>query len=208
MVWFARFGTHNGNRWRYDTRLYLNGVPDREPQPNDSCRAIVYLKNPGGSTQPKNPSHRGTLSGNFVEVVTGRMLTNLGPIFSRNAQKAQKPFRENEYVLAANLVTVIAKQVNNAVRIYNTSGSISEAQPSEFDGIWFAWGAEPGLDPFRKNTLAWYHGLKSQPPPACFVRWQGATQTGVLGAPKLGDNVKHPTLMQHAAIDAVLWRIL
>ena len=64
-----------------------------------------------------------------------------------------------------------------------------------------------------KKILVWYHGIKPQPPPACFVTWQGTAwvQTGVFGAPTLNAKVKHPgrpTVLQPTAIDTVLWKIL
>jgi hypothetical protein len=62
----------------------------------------------------------------------------------------------------------------------------------------------------KKNILAWYYGLKPQPPPACFVTSQGTlwTEKGVLGAPALCAGVRHPSVVVPTAIDEVLWQIL
>src|ERR1700722_15311284 len=86
-----------------------------QPQQTDICRAIVFLKNPGGTTAIIPGLGR---TNGLVPVNIGRMLTRVANIFLRNAQSAGKPFAQDEYVLAANLITVQAGTVREAVRLH------------------------------------------------------------------------------------------
>jgi hypothetical protein len=197
---FAQFATHpSGGCCRVETRIYPNGNPGGVPLPSDRCRAIVFLKNPGGSTKPISAAV-GTL-----------VLTKLGKTLTRVTKhcltSSPTPFAHDEYVMIANLITLMAKKPRPATRLHGISGSIPSALPVTFGGIWFAWGSEPYLDPFRATILSWYKGLPA-PPRACFVTKVGKVQTMIVGVPALGAKVKHPAFMTSAAMSAALRHIL
>jgi len=184
--------------------LERDSLFDFQPQQSGKCRAIVFLKNPGGTTTAI--PGLGYTNG-LVPINIGRMLTRVATIFLRNAQTAGKPFGPNEYVPAANLITVQSRTVREAVRLHNAFGSIPEVLPASFGGVWFAWGNERFLNSFRGKILSWYSGF-TPPPPACFVASQGSMQSGILRVPRLGEKVKHPTMMMNHPIDMVLPSIL
>jgi hypothetical protein len=134
-------------------------------------------------------------------------LIRLAKIFLNNAQTVGRAFRPDEFVLAANLISVVNKNVKLAVKTHISHGSFQQVLPTNVSGIWFAWGDEKILDPFRSLILNWYHGLPTQPL-ARFVTGYGAGQSGVFRVPVLGEKVKHPTGMTNASINSVLWKIL
>lgn len=198
---FINWGT--GRLCRIDTRIYFAEL--RSPSDSDSCRAIAYLKNPGGVAAPLIPLPPVGHSG-LIPIFASPRLVQIATLFDKAASLVSRPFLSREYVLLANLVSYVASRPAGARRLIRLHGpGYPEVVPFQIKGIWFAWGDEQWLDPYRCPVLASLSGLKR---PACYVDYSTAPMKGVLGSPKIGTKVKHPLGILNAAILAVLPSIL
>lgn len=145
--YWARFRTIGGNRFRFDTRIYLEANPS--PDPGDNALGCIIGKNPGSAI----PSKRSVelmpmaLSGD-------KFLPTVLSVLRQSYAKAGEAVPSGGYVQVLNLFYLCDRDLSQAKRSLSTvrRAPLCAEEQQDFPWAWFAWGGPDRiLDPLKSR---------------------------------------------------------
>lgn len=147
MAYYARFESHAGQRFRFDTRIYL-GKHDADE--GGECVGAIVGKNPGSAKSIQ----LGVLAP--LSLDGDKMLPSVRNRFVAAYQKAGKSIPANAFVQVWNLFylcnPVLGAACMEMNRLANPPLCPSENKKPKI--IWFAWGGNNGyLNLFKQRFL-------------------------------------------------------
>lgn len=145
---FAKFVRHNGQLFRFDTRIYLDdgAVPSR----GDRCIAAIVAKNPGSA----QPTKLGELAP--LLLAGDRLIPYVRKRFREGYKEAGVGATAKEYVRVCNLFYLCNKNLRYAVTALKEVGYPPEwtGEPTMPPLVWFAWGGpDRRLDAYKMQFL-------------------------------------------------------
>ena len=151
MVYLARFEEIDGELFRFDTRIYLNGYDATKP--SKFIGAIVG-KNPGSATPAE--------LGKFVplELKNDKMLPTVRNRFLDAHKLARKQIPENSFVRVWNLFYLcdpdLESACNKARKFQELPTCRSENEEAPI--VWYGWGCcDERLNQFKERFLSRSH---------------------------------------------------
>jgi len=147
MSYYAQFDLVSNARFRFDTRIYLDGNP---ASPRDGiCVAAIASKNPR--------SARSATIGTWgsLDLVGDKMLPYVKNRFIEAYELAGKTIPKDAFVRVWNLFYLCDKNLASALKaIKFRPQKIRAYEESTAKIIWFAWGGDnKQLNPFKKRFL-------------------------------------------------------
>jgi hypothetical protein len=137
MNYYARFVEVDNERFRLETRIYLEEIPERPSIEGGACIAAVVGKNPG-SARPRRLDEWAML-----DLGNDKMLPNVRNRFRSGYQLAGKAIPRGAFVRVWNLFYLCNAELDAAVDSINHIGSKGPQCPSEGGNhqiAWFIWG--------------------------------------------------------------------
>ena len=202
--YWAEFQPKHGQNFRFDTRIYLQGIDEFEdvPYDSDTCVGAIVGKNPGSAKS--NPNYPKTtrfepinLNGDkFLPTVRNRVLN------AYTANSKQLPPRS--YVQVLNLFYLCNPTLQAAIQALQGLPAPYPKCPKEnqsFGWIWYAWGG-------FHNTLNQLKGQflgKTQKP--IYVEGKTLTATSKIPHPTV-DFARHPQGVRSDKIISALVRVI
>lgn len=183
--YFAKFNSKNKLILRVDTRIYFG---EKKPYSKDGkCLGLVILKNPGSA----NPTKIGIWS--EIQIGNDKALPWIANVYSTVLKELNLIINENSYLRVCNLLPIREPKINLAIKSLNENQYfIEEIEYRVLPFVFFAWGWEPELDPFRTEYLK---SLTKFENVSFFVKYDYSDYANkfqiVDGIPQIGDKVKH-----------------
>lgn len=147
MNYFARFENIDGDLFRFDTRIYLNGF---DPERESVCVGAMVGKNPGSAT----PKVLGELAP--LELNRDKMLPVVRNRFNEAYRLAGKPLPLNAFVRVWNLFYICDPVLDSAIekaakfQVLPLCSTENEVVPV----IWYGWGGDDqGILSFKERFL-------------------------------------------------------
>lgn len=142
---WAHFKTINGQRFRFDTRIYLN--PTSTPDDQDVAIGCIIGKNPGSAVANKRSSQLApiALSGD-------KFLPTVLSVLRQSYALANRPIVSGSYVQVLNLFYLCDRDLTEAKRslISCRRAPACATEELDFPWAWFAWGgSDRVLDPLK-----------------------------------------------------------
>ncbi|WP_439100262.1 hypothetical protein [Congregibacter sp.] len=191
--YWARFKTLSGNRFRFDTRIYLE--PTCNPDQEDRVLGCIIGKNPGSATPGKRTAQLTPI------VLSGdKFLPTVLSVLRKSYAAAGEPVPPGSYLQVLNLFYLCDRDLNQAKRSLTHT---RRAPPCPEEGrhypwAWYAWGGPDRLlDPLKKR----FDDLHSD---ACFYYSRDAARI-ITARPGSEDLAKHtqgmpqPKVISHLA---------
>jgi len=153
MKYLARFEKIDGELFRFDTRIYLNGY---EPSKNSNCVGAIVGKNPG-SAIPKTFNELVPL-----ELNGDKMLPTVRNRFIDGYNLAKKQIPMNSFVRVWNLFYICDPDLDLACHKASSYKNLPVCS-TETKGtpiIWYGWGGhDQRLNLFKERFIAkeWQH---------------------------------------------------
>ena len=153
MKYLARFEKIDGELFRFDTRIYLNGY---EPSKNSNCVGAIVGKNPG-SAIPKTFNELVPL-----ELNGDKMLPTVRNCFIDGYNLAKKQIPMNSFVRVWNLFYICDPDLDLACHKASSFKNLPVCS-TETKGtpiIWYGWGGhDQRLNLFKERFIAkeWEH---------------------------------------------------
>ncbi len=147
--YWAKFRSINGETFRLDTRIYLNGIA--EARNEDLCVGAIVGKNPG-SAKPSS------LSGDLqqIELKGDKLLPTVRNIVTKAYADAGVPTPDRSYVQVLNLFYLCNPILSDAItavkKIVDPPRCKSESE--KFPWIWYVWGGESAALTPHKSGLS------------------------------------------------------
>jgi len=135
--YWAKFEDINGDTYRFDTRIYLNGKD--HPNESDICLGAIVAKNPGSAIGPVKHQNL-----QIIKLNGDKLLPTVRNIFIKSCQGADINIPENSYIQVLNLFYLCEKDLNIAVSKVKESNSYKSCSTEKkvFPFVWFLWGGD------------------------------------------------------------------
>jgi len=153
MEYLARFEQIEGEIFRFDTRIYLNGYDSTQAS---NCIGAIVGKNPGSAS----PSALNKLLP--IELGDDKMLKVVGNRFHDGYSLAKKKIPTNAFVQVWNLFYLCDPDLNSACskisRLNRTP--ICSTENSDVPLLWYGWGgSDKRLNEYKDRfiTREWRH---------------------------------------------------
>lgn len=196
--YFAKFYSKNNLILRVDTRIYFG---TKKPNSREGkCLGLVILKNPGSAS----PTNVGEWS--EIQIGNDKALPWLANVYQSVLKVLNLGIDENSYLRVCNLLPIREPNIDLAIKSLNENKYFAEQiEYKVLPFIFFAWGWESELNPFRTaylNSVAKFRNI------SFFVKydhWNKENKFQILdGLPQIGDKVKHTQGMpQNIIIDKI-----
>jgi hypothetical protein len=138
MTYYANFTEVDNERFRLDTRIYLEETPETPNIESGVCIAAVVGKNPG-SARPRRLDEWALL-----DLGNDKMLPNVRNRFRSGYELAGKTIPHGAFVRVWNLFYLCNADLDAAVESINRVGSKAPTCASEASRhqiVWFIWGS-------------------------------------------------------------------
>jgi hypothetical protein len=192
---WARFKTIGGQRFRFDTRIYLD--PIIAPTDQDTVLGCIIGKNPGSAGPSKRSAQLApiALSGD-------KFLPTVLSVVRQSYSLTDKPVAAGRYVQVLNLFYLCDRDLREAKRSLQTCRRAPPcpAEKQHFPWAWFAWGgSDRVLDPLKGR----FDTLDSDRD----FYYSRSQQRVVAQRPSVLDRAKHTQGMPQSAVVAHLARL-
>jgi|HubBroStandDraft_5_1064220.scaffolds.fasta_scaffold205325_2 hypothetical protein len=193
---YARFEPVCGQRFRFDTRVYLDDRSHRLEEKGE-CVAAIVAKNPG-SAKPADAVKPGTWGP--IDLNRDGMLPTVRKRLIHAFREASKPVPTNAFVQVWNLFYLCNPELDEACLAVKAF-PIPPACPSEATSkpklVWFAWGggndrSTSCLNPFKDRFLLQGHRNSFYYGHANSFGYDRKSASVLSGAPTAMDFAKHP----------------
>lgn len=147
MSYFARFEAIDGQLFRFDTRIYLDGCPTNG---KGRCVAAIVGKNPGSATA----STLDTLVP--LELNGDKMLPTVRNRFINGYRLADKAIPRNAFIRVWNLFYLCDPDLTSACNRMNHYQTMPpcETEKIAVPVLWFGWGGDDSrLNAFKQRFL-------------------------------------------------------
>lgn len=194
--YWARFKTLGGNRFRIDTRIYLE--PTISPDIDDRVLGCIIGKNPGSATPAKR-----TAQLTPIVLAGDKFLPTVLSVVHKAYAAAGAPVPSGAYVQVLNLFYLCDRDLNQAKRSFAT---IKRAPPypeekQHYPWAWYAWGGPDRLlDPLKTR----FDDLRSD---SCFYYARDRDRI-VTETPASRDLAKHTQGMPQAKVVSHLSQLI
>ncbi|WOJ92804.1 hypothetical protein R0135_13560 [Congregibacter variabilis] len=143
--YWAKFKTMGGQRFRLDTRIYLDAIA--APDDQDAVIGCIIGKNPGSAVASKRSSQLApiALSGD-------KFLPTVLSVLRQSYRRAQRPIVPGSYVQVLNLFYLCDRDLTAAKRSLKScpKAPLCPTEAQDFPWAWFAWGgSDRVLDPLK-----------------------------------------------------------
>ncbi|OLF75016.1 hypothetical protein AWH60_10305 [Pseudoalteromonas haloplanktis] len=148
MSYVAKFKEIDGDLFRFDTRVYLNGY---DANIDGACIAAIIGKNPGSAS----PTILDSLAP--LDLDGDKLLPNVRNRFLSAFKQMGKTPPENSYVQVWNLFYLCNKDLGQAIESYKKHGNAGycPTESSIPELVWFAWGpSDQYLNNFKGRFLS------------------------------------------------------
>lgn len=148
-LYWAKFGSINGETFRLDTRIYLNDIS--RPNNRDVCIGAIVGKNPGSA----KPS---IMNSSIQEIVLDgdKLLPTVRNIVLKAYRMSGRSVAEKGFIQVLNLFYLCNPNLGAAITaIKNSRGrSACSTEGIYFPWVWYVWGGESTvLTPFKSRFL-------------------------------------------------------
>ncbi|GAB4301763.1 MAG: hypothetical protein Kow0068_24650 [Marinilabiliales bacterium] len=196
--YFAKFYKKNELLLRVDTRIYFGSKKPNSREGN--CLGLVILKNPGSA----NPTNIGEWS--EIQIGNDKALPWIANVYSTVLKELNLVIDENSYLRVCNLLPIREPNIDLAIKsLKENNYSAEDIEYKVLPFIFFAWGWETELNPFRADYL---YRLSKFRDTSFFVKYDHRNNENkfqiIDGLPQIGDKVKHTQGMpQNIIIDKI-----
>jgi hypothetical protein len=198
MNYYARFVEVDNERFRLETRIYLEEIPERPSIEGGTCIGAVVGKNPGSA----RPRRLGEWA--LLDLGDDKMLPNVRNRFRSGYQLAGKAIPHGAFVRVWNLFYLCNADLDAALDSINNIGSKSLKCSTEVDFhqiAWFIWG---GSDPRTNGFKARFQELSVGHP----FFFDNVSKAIIERVPSELEFARHTQGMRVKAIDEYLASIL
>lgn len=196
--YFAKFNRENKIILRVNTRIYFGR---EKPNSRDGkCLGLVILKNPGSA----NPTNIGEWS--EIQIGNDKALPWIANAYSTVLKELNLVIDENSYLRVCNLLPIREPNIDLAIKSLNENQYfVEKIEYKVLLFVFFAWGWEPELNPFRTTYLKSLTKFRNV---SFFVKYDFSNYANkfqiVDSLPQIGDKVKHTQGMpQNLIIDKI-----
>ncbi len=196
--YFAKFYRKNNLLLRVDTRIYFGF---KKPNSREGkCLGVVILKNPGSALS--------TNIGEWSEIHIGddKALPWLANVYQSVLKALPLEIDENSYLRVCNLLPIREPNIDLAIKSLEQNNYFAEdIEYKVLPFIFFAWGWETELNPFRTAYLSSLSKFRNVSFFVKYDHWNKENKFQVFdGLPQIGDKVKHTQGMpQNIIIDKI-----
>ena len=196
--YFAKFYKKNELLLRVDTRIYIGS---KKPNSREGkCLGLFILKNPGSARPIK--------IGEWSEVQVGedKALPWIANVYQSVLKELHLEVDKNSYLRVCNLLPIREPNIDIAIKsLKENNYAAEEIEYKVLPFIFFAWGWETELNPFRTDYLSSLSKFRNVSFFVKYDHWNKENKFQIIdGLPQIGDKVKHTQGMpQNIIIDKI-----